>query len=163
MDSVCPRTLSVQEISSDAVPAGSATEKTPFWWPGRKCVGWPRSGGPGSMALPGPTGNVERFLAVQIDVAEAGAHDAGGVLVPAFVDRNHRLAPGVAQLAVDGRLLRAGVQQRPGRDDQAGRTGAQRHHHRSIGHRSAGDYRDPLPAASCASCAREPLSMLNIP
>jgi hypothetical protein len=29
---------------------------TPHWRPGRKCVGWPRSGPPGSIRLLGPIG-----------------------------------------------------------------------------------------------------------
>jgi hypothetical protein len=55
--SVLPLVVSVQIISSFSVKDfGARTLKMNRLRRGRKCVGWPRSGPPGSIILSGPTG-----------------------------------------------------------------------------------------------------------
>ena len=51
---------------------------------GRKCVGWPRSGPPGSMRLFGPIGTSMRLLEVAIQVADEEVVAAVGVVEPAL-------------------------------------------------------------------------------
>ena len=54
--SVTPLLVSDQTISLSPKSAGTVTLKTNWLRRGKKWVGWPRSGPPGSMWLSGPTG-----------------------------------------------------------------------------------------------------------
>jgi hypothetical protein len=68
---------------------------TAHWRRGRKCVGWPKSGPPGSMRLLGSDRDVEDLLQVSIEVTDEQADGAVRFVEPAFERGGDRFA-GVA-------------------------------------------------------------------